>query len=311
MSKGDRKVAHPRAALDEDETRQGNRSETYPLMDGARTGEIDEAVSSLVPKAPSIARRMLGRLWQIWLPLLFFLTWQVLASQGEVEVGEANAVLPPPSAVISAAQELIERGQLLPHVMSSLQRVIIAAGVAALVGIPLGLAMGWSTLFRKAVNPLLEFLRPIPPLAWIPLSILWFGIGDRQNQFIIFLAAFFPIMLNTLAGVRGVNRTLVRVGLSLGANRKELFTTVILPAAMPSILTGLRVGVGIGWMALVAAELVAANDGLGFLINNARTLLRSDHIVLGMIIIGILGLMLDLIMRGAARMLMPWYRRQL
>jgi ABC-type nitrate/sulfonate/bicarbonate transport system permease component len=170
--------------------------------------------------------------------------------------------------------------------------------------------MGWSPRFRSVVDPVLEFVRPIPPLAWIPLSILWFGIGDTQIVYIIFLAAFFPIVLNSLAGARDVDPYLVRAGLSLGARRWTLFGTVVLPAALPNIFTGVRIGLGIGWMALVAGELVAAPSGLGYMINNARTLFRSDYILLGMVLIGILGLILDYLMRQAARLAMPWHRGQ-
>jgi ABC-type nitrate/sulfonate/bicarbonate transport system permease component len=160
------------------------------------------------------------------------------------------------------------------------------------------------------VDPLLEFIRPIPPLAWIPLSILWFGIGDTQIVYIIFLAAFFPIVLNSMAGARDADTYLVRAGLSLGARPRELFSTVVLPGALPNIFTGVRVGLGIGWMALVAGELVAAPSGLGYMINNARTLFRSDYILLGMVLIGVLGLVLDFIMRKAALLIMPWHKGQ-
>jgi ABC-type nitrate/sulfonate/bicarbonate transport system permease component len=218
--------------------------------------------------------------------------------------------MPPPTAVVSAAADLMARGVLLTHILDSLYRVLMAVGAATLLGVPLGLAMGWSARFRSVVDPLLEFVRPIPPLAWIPLSILWFGIGDVQIVYIIFLAAFFPIVLNALAGARDVDTYLVRAGLSLGARPRELFTTVVLPAALPHIFTGMRVGLGIGWMALVAGELVAAPSGLGYMINNARTLFRSDYILLGMVLIGVLGLVLDYVMRQAARFAMPWHRGQ-
>jgi ABC-type nitrate/sulfonate/bicarbonate transport system permease component len=140
------------------------------------------------------------------------------------------------------------------------------------------------------------------------LSILWFGIGDAQIVYIIFLAAFFPIVLNSMAGARDVDPYLVRAGLSLGARGRELFATVVLPAALPNIFTGVRIGLGIGWMALVAGELVAAPSGLGYMINNARTLFRSDYILLGMVLIGVLGLLLDYLMRRLERLAMPWYR---
>jgi ABC-type nitrate/sulfonate/bicarbonate transport system permease component len=139
------------------------------------------------------------------------------------------------------------------------------------------------------------------------LSILWFGIGDTQNEFIIFLAAFFPMLLNTVSGVQGVDTNLIRAAESHGANRWNVFWTVVLRGALPTIFVGARIGLGIGWMALVAAELVAATSGLGFLINNARNVFRTDHVVLGMAVIGILGLAMDFALRRLARLLMPWH----
>jgi ABC-type nitrate/sulfonate/bicarbonate transport system permease component len=193
------------------------------------------------------------------------------------------------------------------HLRDSLAREFLAF-LWALWAVPLGIAMGWWKAVEQQVDPLIEILRPIPPLAWIPLSILWFGLGDTQIVYIIFLAAFFPVVLNSMAGARDVDTYLVRAGLSLGARGGELFRTVVLPAALPQIFTGIRIGLGIGWMALVAGELVAAPSGLGYMINNARTLFRSDYILLGMVLIGVLGLVLDYGMRQVMRFAMPWYQ---
>ena len=153
--------------------------------------------------------------------------------------------------------------------------------------------MGWSKTINDQVDPLIEVLRPVPPLAWIPLSILWFGIGDIQNQFIIFLGMFFPILLNTIAGVKNIEPNLIRAARCLGASETRILRRIVLRAALPQIITGIRVGLGVGWMALVAAELVGANSGLGFLINDARTLLRTDVVIVGMITIGVVGLIID------------------
>jgi ABC-type nitrate/sulfonate/bicarbonate transport system permease component len=240
--------------------------------------------------------------------LAFVAVWQAVSLYGHRVNPQLDVMMPPPTAVLSAGAELLHRGVLLRHIVDSLERVLMAVGAAALLGAPLGLAMGWVPRFRAAVDPLLEFVRPIPPLAWIPLSILWFGIGDMQIVYIIFLAAFFPVVLNALAGARDVDPYLVRAGLSLGASRREVFRTVVLPAALPHVFTGVRIGLGIGWMALVAGELVAAPSGLGYMINNARTLFRSDYILLGMVLIGVLGLLLDFLMRRLERLAMPWYR---
>jgi ABC-type nitrate/sulfonate/bicarbonate transport system permease component len=266
--------------------------------------------ASMVPPPPPAWRRALGRISRLWLLVAFVVIWQLISTLGQRINPQLDVMMPPPTAVLSAAADLLQRGVLLRHVVDSLYRVLLAVGAATLLGVPLGLAMGWSSRFRSAVDPLLEFIRPIPPLAWIPLSILWFGIGDVQIVYIIFLAAFFPIVLNSLAGARDVDTYLVRAGLSLGARPRELFLTVVLPAALPHIFTGMRVGLGIGWMALVAGELVAAPSGLGYMINNARTLFRSDYILLGMVLIGVLGLLLDYLMRQAARFAMPWHKGQ-
>lgn len=277
-------------------------------LDLARPDHAAQLAARLAPPPRPAWRRVLDPLAPFWLLVAFILVWQFISTFGQALNPQLAVMLPAPTTVVSAAQELIARGQLGVHIVSSLRRVLVAVGVAAAIGVPLGLAMGWWGPFRRVVTPLLEFIRPIPPLAWIPLSILWFGIGDLQNEYIIFLAAFFPVVLNTMAGTRDVGVHLVRAGLSLGASQGDLFRTVVLPAALPQIFVGLRIGLGIGWMALVAGELVAAPNGLGFMINNARTVFRSDHILLGMVLIGILGLILDALMRWLAHLVMPWYR---
>jgi len=264
-------------------------------------------VAQLAPPPVPRWRRTLSRVSHLWLLLLFLVVWEFVSVYGTRINPNLNVMLPAPTTVISAAAELLHRHVLFTNIFASLYRVLLAVGVATGLGVPLGLAMGWSPRFRRAVDPLLEFIRPIPPLAWIPLSILWFGIGDAQIVYIIFLAAFFPVVLNSMAGARDVDAYLVRAGLSLGARGGELFRTVVLPAALPQIFTGIRVGLGIGWMALVAGELIAAPSGLGYMINNARTLFRSDYILLGMVLIGVLGLILDFLMRQVIRLTMPWY----
>jgi ABC-type nitrate/sulfonate/bicarbonate transport system permease component len=279
------------------------RGASAPLAPAA----LAEITAGMADKPQPRWRALLGRIRHLWLLAGFIVLWEVVSVYGQRINPQLDVMMPPPTAVISAAADLLRRGVLFTHILDSLYRVLLAVGTAAVLGVPLGLAMGWSKRFRAAVDPLLEFIRPIPPLAWIPLSILWFGIGDMQIVYIIFLAAFFPIVLNSMAGARDVDTYLVRAGLSLGARRGELFRTVVLPAALPQIFTGVRIGLGIGWMALVAGELVAAPSGLGYMINNARTLFRSDYILLGMVLIGVLGLALDFLMRQAMRLAMPWY----
>ncbi|TMH81181.1 MAG: ABC transporter permease [Betaproteobacteria bacterium] len=207
--------------------------------------------------------------------------------------------------MVRAAWELSSSGDLWIHLRDSLKREMVAF-LWASVSIPLGIAMGWWKGVENQVDPVAEVLRPVPPLAWIPLSILWFGIGDVQNQFIIFLGCFFPILVNTVTGVKGVEPNLVRAARCLGAGEAQILWRVVLRAALPQIITGVRVGLGFGWMALVAAELVGANSGLGFLINDSRSVLRTDYVMVGMATIGIVGLVIDRVIRLAVQRLLPW-----
>ena len=280
-----------------------------------RTSSSDETLApeallaaAMVPPRRTRWKRTFAKISRYWLLAAFIIVWELVSTFGQSVNPQLDVMLPPPTALFSAAQDLWARGVLIMHIVDSLRRVLVAVGVAAAPGVPLGLAMGWFEGFHRVVDPVIEFIRPIPPLAWIPLSILWFGIGDAQIEYIIFLAAFFPIVLNSMAGARDTDRYLVRAGLSLGARPHDLVFTVLLPGAMPNIFTGLRIGLGIGWMALVAGELVAAPSGLGYLINNARTIFRSDYILLGMVLIGVLGLTLDRLMRHLMRIVMPWHR---
>ncbi len=233
--------------------------------------------------------------------------WQVVSAVLLPRVAPSAATLmPPPLGVAIAFIDLMRSGDLVFHVLASLRRVLVAFAVAAAAGIALGVAIGWWRRFGELVDPLVEFIRPIPPLAWIPLAIIWFGIGDTQNMFIIFLGAFFPVVVNAIEGVRSVDRPLVWGALTLGGSRSQILREIILPGALPLILTGLRIGLGVGWMALVAAELVAASSGLGFLIEDSRNLLFTERVLLGMMMIGLLGFAMDRLMRLVERRVTPW-----
>lgn len=237
--------------------------------------------------------------------ILLAAVWQYVSTR--VLDASTATLLPPPSAIVAGAWELIETGELFRHLRDSVKRELVAF-LFSLSAIPLGIAMGWSRVINEQFDVLIEVLRPIPPLAWIPLSILWFGIGDTQNQFIIFLGMFFPILLNTITGVKNIEPNLVHAAQCLGASELKILWRVVLRAALPSIVTGIRVGLGVGWMALVAAELVGANSGLGFLINDARTVLRTDYVIVGMMTIGLVGLLIDRGVRVLGRWAMPWSR---
>lgn len=239
------------------------------------------------------------------LPLILLGTWEVVSGWSPLARG-LRQLLPPPSVVVRDAWGLLMAGELFTHVGRSLLRVLGGFGAAALAGIPIGLGIGLWALFADTVDPVVEFLRPIPPPAWIPLGILWFGIGDTQNMFILFLGAFFPIVLNTIAGVRGVDRSLVWGALTLGGSHRQIVREIVVPGALPLILTGLRIGLGVGWMALIAAELMAARSGLGFLIQSARYAFVTERVLAGMAVIGLLGLAMDGGMRALQRRLLRW-----
>ena len=226
---------------------------------------------------------------------LFIVTiWQLVVTLTDAHV----ALLPPPLLTAESFWELIVSGELFVHIGASLGRVVSAWLLSAVIAIPLGLAMGHWTRFEKVVDPVVELFRPISPLAWIPLAILWFGIGETGKIFIIFIATFFPILLNTVSGVKGVDPVLIRAGRVLGCETdRALFVNVILPAAMPNIVVGLRISFGTGWAAIIAAELVAAQVGLGYLIADGMEILRSDLVLVGMVTIGILGVLIDAVFR--------------
>jgi len=232
--------------------------------------------------------------------------WQFASTVWLPRIDPHMAVLmPAPTLIARTAAAMIASGELFYHLVDSLRREAMAF-VFATIAIPLGMAMGWWRVVYDQVNPIIEILRPIPPLAWIPLSILWFGLGDEQNEFIIFLGMFFPILVNTLVGVKNIEPNLIRAARSLGAPERKVLLRIVLIGALPQIITGVRIGLGVGWMALVAAELVGANSGLGFLINDARSMLRTDTIIVGMLTIGLIGLLIDTIILVLSRRLLPW-----
>tara|TARA_R110000787_G_scaffold274979_1_gene383289 strand:- start:130184 stop:130951 length:768 start_codon:yes stop_codon:yes gene_type:complete len=230
----------------------------------------------------------------IYASLFIITVWQLVVTFTNAHV----ALLPPPLLTAETFFELIISGELFIHTGASLGRVVAAWLLSAIVAVPLGLAMGRFLRFERVMDPLIELFRPISPLAWIPLAILWFGIGETGKIFIIFIATFFPILLNTVSGVKGVDPVLIRAGQVLGCDTdRALFTKVILPAAMPTIVVGLRISFGTGWAAIIAAELVAAQVGLGYLIADGMEILRSDLVLVGMITIGILGVLIDAVFR--------------
>lgn len=218
-----------------------------------------------------------------------------------IVVTKSNSpIFPTPWQVVTGAWELVQDGTLGQHIEASLLRVGIGFGLAFLVAIPLGLWMGWVGGAFRTLNPLFQMLRPISPIAWIPIAILWFGVGDLSPIFLIFISSVFPMMVQTTAGVRTIDRRYLRAAANFGVSRWVLFRRVVIPAVLPEIIVGMRIGIGVAWLVVVAAEMIALHSGLGYLIMDSRNAgNRYDLVIASMIIIGVIGLLLD----GTTRLL--------
>jgi taurine transport system permease protein len=232
--------------------------------------------------------------------------WFIVTNMGWVK----PLFLPSPQAVVQQFYEYLT-GQandkpLWQHFLASMFRVFSAFGLACVTAIPIGIAMGMSRVARGIFDPPLEFYRPLPPLAYLPLMIIWFGIGELSKVLLIFLACFAPVALSTRAGVLSASHDQIHAARALGASRAQVLRHVVIPAAMPEILIGLRIGMGVGWTTLVAAEMVAAQAGLGQLVLNASNFLRTDVVVMGILVIGLFATLFELGLRWLERVLVPW-----
>lgn len=244
------------------------------------------------------------------LALLLLIWWSVTA------LGLISPLfLPAPQQVLSkllliASPQGFMDATLWQHLAASLTRMLVALFAAAAIGIPVGIAMGLSPAVRGLLDPLIELYRPVPPLAYLPLMVIWFGIGETSKILLIYLAIFAPVTLSTLAGVRNTQQVRIRAAQSLGASRWQLLRWVILPGALPEILTGLRIGLGVGWSTLVAAELIAATRGLGFMVQSAGEFLATDVVLAGIAVIALIAFTLELGLRALQRRLTPWNGEQ-
>ncbi|MDX8516080.1 ABC transporter permease subunit [Mesorhizobium captivum] len=277
----------------------------YSERSGAKAGENDGFSvpwSRPRPKRAVISARQVSAITI----LALLAAWTVSASLQLV----SPVFLPSPAAVwakfVAVARDGFVDATLLQHIAASLWRVFAALIVAIIVGVPVGLAIGISRIGRGVFDPLLEFLRPIPPLAYLPLIVIWFGIGEPSKILVISIAMLAPVALSTAAGVRGVSRERIDAARSLGATRGQVVRHVVLPSALPSILTGLRIALGAGWSTLVAAELVAATRGLGFMIQSAAQFLVTDVVVMGILVIATIAFALEFVIRRVERALVPW-----
>lgn len=254
-------------------------------------------------------------------PVLVIVLWQVLSTSGLIN----PVVLPSPVAVVerwwayllpTEAYDPAQSswilwalsGEMLFDAWSSLYRVVLGFAVGAGLALPLGLAMGGNPRIYALFDPLMQVLRPIPPIAYIPLAILWFGLGNAPAVFLIAIGAFFPVLMNTIAGVRHVDGIYLRAARNLGAGKLTMFLRVILPAATPYILAGARIGIGTAFIVVIVSEMIAVNSGLGFRILEAREFMWSDKIIAGMFTIGLLGLAIDIGMNRLNNHLLRWHR---
>jgi len=251
----------------------------------------------------SLPSSQLGKIaWSVSGIALFVSLWWAVA----LVLGNA-VLLPSPGAVLTGLVQLVEDGSIWTDIGASLKRVIGGFLIATALAVPLALVMAFSKPVGYLVAPILNFLRPIPPIAWIPIAILWFGIGDPPSYFITALAAFFPIFINSYAGGISVKPEHINAARSLGATRRALVTRIYLPSAMPLIATGLRIGLGQSWMAVVTAELIAAQSGLGYMIQANRLALETGLVLVGMSVIGVLGALMTAIVQHVEKhILVPW-----
>ena len=222
----------------------------------------------------------------------------LLALWWTVVVVTRSVIFPTPLDVLTGTVELLEDGALWRHIGASLMRVGAGFLLAVVVAVPLGLWMGWVRGVYSTLNPLFQILRPISPIAWIPIAILWFGVGDASPIYLIFISSVFPMVVQTTVGVHTIEKRYLRAAQNFGVSRQTLFKQVIIPAVLPQVLVGMRIGLGVAWLVVVAAEMIALRSGLGYMIMDSRNAgNRYDLVIAGMIIIGVIGLSLDGLMR--------------
>lgn len=237
-------------------------------------------------------------------PILLILIWE-LASRYHI----LNPLIaPPPSTVAADIIAMIKSGALLTNVAATLQRIIIGFLIATFISIAIGTLMARVAIVEDLVDPIVELIRPVSPLAIFPLAILWFGIGDSSKIFLIALSCSFPIILNTYAGVRGIDVAYIRAARSLGATPTEIITKIVVPGSLPHVFTGIRIAWGIALIVIIASEMIGATEGLGYMVLQAQQTFRVERVFSGIVIIGVIGFATDRGLRALRRCLLPWYR---
>ncbi|WP_434625937.1 ABC transporter permease [Azospirillum sp. B2RO_4] len=254
-------------------------------------------------------------IWKSWeravVPLFILVAWEIVSRSGLLPA----ALLPPPTVVLHAWGDWVfgfdetsqgNSGRWLADALSSAMRVAAGYGIAAVSGILLGIAIGWWRWVERTVEPTIQMLRPVPPVSWIPLAIIWFGIANKPAIFLVFLGAFFPVLMNTIHGVKTADRNLIRAASMMGATEQQLLRHVVFPAALPSIFAGLRIGIGAAWMLTVTAEMVAVKSGLGYVLWDSYYFLRYDLVLASMASIGLLGYATDGLIKLLMSMALHW-----
>ncbi|MGF6971150.1 NitT/TauT family transport system permease protein [Paraburkholderia sp. WC7.3g] len=248
------------------------------------------------------------------IPVVLIAFWELVARSGIIPA----SLLPAPSRVVTIWADWVfatdgssqaDSGRWIFDAAASMSRVLSGYLIATISGVLLGIAIGWWRWIEQAVEPTLQMLRPIPPVSWIPLAIIWFGIANKPAIFLVFLGAFFPILMNTIHGVKATDRNLIRAAAMMGSTQFQLLRFIVLPAALPSIFAGLRIAIGSAWMLTVTAEMVAVKSGLGYVLWDSYYFLRYDLVIAAMVSIGLLGYLSDLAMKRTMTAMLHWQRR--
>ncbi|WP_196590452.1 ABC transporter permease [Pectinatus frisingensis] len=254
-----------------------------------------------------VATNHYGKIIKYWslywiFPILILFVWKGTTILGIIH----NYTLPAPDKVIQTAVVLTTNGTLAGNIIISILRVLEGFIIALAAALTIGIAAGLSVKFEIITDFVLQVLKPIPPIAWIPLAILWFGIGEASKIYIIFIGAFFPIFLNTLDGIKNIDKKYIELARVYEVPQKRVIKHIILPGALPFIMTGTRLGLGSAWICVVASEMIAATSGVGYMLMDGRDLSRPDMVILGMLIIGIVGKFMDDILKKLSNRMIKW-----
>jgi ABC-type nitrate/sulfonate/bicarbonate transport system permease component len=236
-------------------------------------------------------------------PFFVLVAWEIIGRSIWID----PFFFPPPTTMLKALYEMTISGEIFPHIGISIARAVSGYLLAAVMGLTLGLLVAWSRIVENIADPLIELIRPMSTFALVPVMFIWFGIGNGSKIVIIFKACFFPIVLNTIAGIKGVDAKLIQAARSLGANGYQLWTKVLIPSALPMIITGMRISTAMSMLAIVGVEMLAADSGIGFLVIDAQRTFATDRMFAGIIVISLMGFTLDRIARFIQARILVWH----